>query len=375
MRIGIIAPPWLPIPPPAYGGIESFVDVLARALVRAGHEVLLAASGDSSCPVHRLPGFPDSDDSMMGVTTFELRHLLRAFAGLADVDVIVDNTLAGPILAKSACAVPLVEVAHGPFVPIVSELYSAAAPGTRFVAISRHQASTAGAIRIARVIHHGIDVDAIPSGPGGASACFLGRMHPSKGLPLAIEAARIAGVHLRIGAKMRERAERAYFDDEIRPLLGAHAEYLGELATEEKYDLLGQSCALLNPIQWDEPFGLVMIESLAAGTPVVATTRGSAPEIIDDGVTGFLADDVLDLATSLQRAGALERSACRAAVPARFSADRMAADYLALFCDVTRVPAPRTHAEPHVVRTPGTLREGLIVGAAPTVIPTPRAAS
>ena len=271
MRIGIIAPPWIPIPPTAYGGIESFIDTLARALHDAGHDVVLAASGDSTSQVPRLPGFEPSDPAMMGVTAHELRHLLRAFDGLDDVDVIVDNTLAGPVLARSATNIPVVTVAHGPLIPLEQELYLAGLPEVTFVAISRNQASLAGPVPIARVIHHGIRVEDVPVGPGGDAACFVGRMHPSKGVPEAIEAAAIAGIPLRIAAKMQEPAEEEYFDEVVRPLLGTNAEYVGELDTDEKYDLMGHSCALLNPIQWDEPFGLVMIEAMATGTPVVAT--------------------------------------------------------------------------------------------------------
>ena len=325
MRIGIIAPPWIPIPPTAYGGIESFIDTLARALDEAGHEVLLAASADSTCPVTRLPGFEPSDPATMGVTAHELRHLLRAFRGLADVDVIVDNTLAGPVIAKCATTVPVVTVAHGPLIPLEQELYCAAVPDVAFVAISHYQASLAGPVPITRVIHHGMVVDDVPFGPGGEAACFVGRMHPSKGVPEAIQAAAIAGVPLRIAAKMQEPAEQEYFDEVVRPALGSNAEYVGELSTDEKYELMGASSALLNPIQWDEPFGLVMIEALATGTPVVATPRGSVVEIVEEGRTGFVRSEPEEL---------LDRAECRSAVEARFTARRMAADYVALFHDL-----------------------------------------
>lgn len=331
MRIGIIAPPWIPIPPDAYGGIESFIDTLACALDAAGHDVLLAASDDSTSPVPRLQGLEPSDPETMGVTAHELRHLLRAFAGLSDVDVILDNTLAGPIVAKSATAIPVVTVAHGPLIPLEQELYLAAASEVAFVAISHNQASLAGAVPIARVIHHGIRAEDVPVGPGGETACFVGRMHPSKGIPEAIQAAAIAGIPLRIAAKMQEPAEEEYFEQVVRPVLGSNAEYVGELSADEKYELMGSSCALLNPIQWDEPFGLVMIEAMATGTPVVATPRGSVEEIVEDGRTGFIRSEPEDLAHALTRAATLDRASCRHAVETRFSAERMAADYVDLF--------------------------------------------
>ena len=331
MRIGIIAPPWIPVPPPAYGGIESFIDVLAREFAAAGHEVVLAASGDSTCPVERLPGFPPADQDMIGMTTHELRHLIRAYAGLADVDVIVDNTLGGPILARIATRRPVVTIVHSPFEEVVLELYGATSPDMTFVAISRHQASTSRGIPVAEVIHHGIRTEDVPVGPGGSEACFLGRMHPAKGLIEAIRIAELAGIPLRIAAKMREQAECEYFEEVVRPAMGSNAEYVGELSTDEKYELMGASCALLNPIQWDEPFGLVMIEALATGTPVVATPRGSVPEIVQDGRNGFVRADLEDLAAALGRASSLDRGECRASVEERFTAAQMAHHYVELF--------------------------------------------
>jgi len=357
MRIGIIAPPWIPVPPPAYGGIESFLDILARALQAEGHDVVLAASGDSSSPVPRLPGFPPSDPAMMGATTHELRHLIRAYARLDDVDVIVDNTLAGPILARTATTLPVVTIAHGPFIPLVRELYGAASPDMAFVAISAHQASTAEEIRIARVIPHGIRVGDVPVGAGGSDACFLGRITPDKGVIEAIRVAELAGIHLRIAAKMAEPAEFEYFEEVVRPALGSHAEYVGELSTDEKYELMGSSGVMINPIQWDEPFGLVMLESLATGTPVVATSRGSVPEIVVEGATGFIRDDLDELAATVDDALRLDRAACRESVAERFTDVRMARDYVALFEDLLQDRAQSSRMFP-MNRTRGASGDG-----------------
>jgi len=332
MRIGLIAPPWIPVPPPASGGIEAVVDTLALALARAGHEVLLAASGDSTCAVERVPGFPPSDFSTVGATLQELRHLLQAYPAMAGVDVIHDHTTAGPFLPHRGLATPLVATAHGPFIPAMLDVSRAMPPDVSIVAISHSQAATADGVRIARVIHHGIDAARVPVGLGrGGYACFLGRMHPNKGVREAIQIARRAGVPLRIAAKMREPVEMDYFTTIIRPLLGADTEFLGELNVSDKYEMLGGAIALLNPIQWDEPFGMVMIESLAAGTPVVATPRGSAPEIIDDGWTGLLRTGEHELAEAIQRAPTLDRNLCRMAVEERFSAERMAAKHVELY--------------------------------------------
>lgn len=334
MRVGLLAPPWVPVPPPAYGGTEMVVDLLARGLHDAGHDVLLAASSDSTCPVPRAPGMRASHYDDLNGTLSALAHTVAAYSALWEVDLIHDHTLAGPFYRGRPPGVPVVATNHGPFTSDTLPLYRAIAPDTAIVAISNNQASYADGCRIARVIHHGLDLERIPVGGGkGGFAAFLGRMTPEKGVASAVRIARAAGVPLRIAAKMREPAERAYFEAEVRPLLTREHEYIGELADAEKYEFLGDAFALLNPIDWSEPFGLAMVESLAAGTPVVATPRGSALEIVRPGVNGYLgaADEVVAL---LPRAAGLDRAACRADVEERFSTRRMVADHLRLYTDV-----------------------------------------
>jgi glycosyltransferase involved in cell wall biosynthesis len=333
MRIGLIAPPGLPVPPLAYGGTESVVDRLARGLVRAGHEVLLSAAADSACPVPQVPGAEAAAAAgpVVAETTTELRHVIRSYAAMRDMDVVHDHTLAGPLYGHVRPRTPLVTTAHGPFDATLGPLYGAMR-GAAVVAISRHQASTADGVPIAAVIHHGIDVGSVPVGPGtGGYVSFLGRMSPEKGAREAALVARAAGMRLLMAAKLREPAEKDYFEAEVRPLLCSDVEYVGELDDPGKLQLLGGSRALLNPMQWAEPFGLVMIEALAVGTPVVATPNGSAPEIVDDGSTGFLRTSLPALAAALRDAGSLDRATCRRAAVRRFSSDRMVADHLRLY--------------------------------------------
>lgn len=335
MRIGLLAPPWVPVPPPAYGGTESVVDRLARGLVQAGHEVLLAAAANSTCPVPHVAGTEAADGRapVCGDASVELRHVITAYDAMRDagVDVVHDHTLIGPLYRHRDPDLPVVVTAHGPFDASFGPVYRAM-HGVPVVAISRHQASTAVGVPLAAVIHHGIDVDDVPVGRGdGGYACFLGRMSPEKGPRQAVLAARAAGVPLRMAAKLREPAERAYFDAEVRPLLGPDVEYVGELGWAEKLELLGSAVALLNPLQWAEPFGLVMIEALATGTPVVAPPLGSAPEIVQDGVTGLLRTGLRGLAAALPAAAGLDRGACRAAAVHRFGTDRMVGEHLRLY--------------------------------------------
>ncbi|HEY5516196.1 MAG TPA: glycosyltransferase family 4 protein [Pengzhenrongella sp.] len=348
MRIGLISPPWIPVPPPAYGGIEAVVDVLARGLVAAGHEVLLAAPSDSTCPVPRVPGLHPSQPERLGETAPELRHVVQAYAAMTDVDIVHDHTVAGPLFAHRPARPIAVTTMHLPVKYEMAELYRAMSKDVAVVAISHHQAASAWGLQVARVIHHGLDVVDIPVGTGtGGYACFLGRMHPSKGVREAILIARRAGVPLRIAGKMIEPREKKYFRDCIAPLLGSDAEYVGELGAAEKYELLGGAIALVNPIAWPEPFGLVMIESLATGTPVLSTHQGSAPELVDHGVTGYLRNDIEGLADALGRVGELDRTKCRQVAETRFTTARMVADHISLYADLlarraaSPTPGPR----------------------------------
>jgi glycosyltransferase involved in cell wall biosynthesis len=314
------------------------IDVLARGLMAAGHQVLLAAPAGSKCAVPQVDGLPESEPERMGHTVVEIPYALSAYAALKGVDVLHDHTVAGPLSVRPPRRTPVVTTNHGPFNTDLNPIYAEMSrrQGVAVVAISRHQKSTARNVKIAAVIHHGIDVADIPVGDGaGGYACTLGRMTPAKGIREAILIAREAGVPLRIAAKMREPLERQYFDERVRPLLGGDVEYLGELNAKEKYQLLGGAFALLNPIQWPEPFGLVMIEALACGTPVIATGCGSAPEIIDDGDTGFVRTKMSALADLLlHRAGDLDRNRCREKAVSCYSTERMVAEHVRLYCQL-----------------------------------------
>lgn len=334
MRIGLIAPPWLPVPPPRYGGTEVVVDGLARGLVAAGHEVLLAAPAGSSCPVPQVPDMPEPEagSSAIWSAATEIYHVARAYAALTDVELVHDHTLSGPFFRYRPASLPVVTTSHGPFSSRLGDLYRLMGPDVSMVAISHRQAADAAGIRIARVIHHGIDVAAVPVGDGsGGYAAFVGRMSPDKGPREAILIARKAGVRLLMAARIQGPEEQDYFDGQVAPLLGPGVEFIGELTVAEKYQLMGGAVAFLNPIQWPEPFGLVMTEALATGTPVVGTPAGAAPEIVDDGVTGFLRTGVGELAEALVLASALDRRACRQAAELRFSIGRMVADHVSLY--------------------------------------------
>jgi glycosyltransferase involved in cell wall biosynthesis len=326
LRVGIIAPPWLPVPPPMYGGIELVIDALARGLAQRGHDIVLFATGDSTCTVKRAWVYDRSIPSGIGTTAIELNHAAAAYDALAGCDIIHDSTLAGLFIGQLRSGQPIVTTNHGPFAPILADVYRRTASAVPLVAISADQASRAPAdIPIAAVIHHGLDLARYrfrPT-PGDFYAC-LGRMHPDKGIDQAIKVARAAGVRLKIAAKMREPAEQRYFVDVIEPLLGRGIEYIGEADHETKIELLGGARALLNLVRWPEPFGLVTIEALACGTPVIATPCGAAPELVEHNTTGYIATTAADLVAAVAAVERLDRRGCRLQADQRFSMERMA---------------------------------------------------
>ena len=335
MRIALIASPWVPVPPPAYGGSEAVIDGLARGFQAAGHEVLLCTTGDSTCPVPRQWVLDHAAGFATGAVVPEIRHLISAYEAVKGFDLVHDHTVAGPVLAERFPELPVVTTNHGPFSAELRDIFTAISPRVPIVAVSHAQAAMAEEVPVARVIHHGVDADRFPVGKGdGGYVVFLGRMVPEKGAREAILAARSAGVPIRLAAKMREPAERRYFDERIRPLLGEGVECLGEVGGVRKLELLAGARALVNPIRWPEPFGMVMIEAMACGTPVLTYPSGAAPEIVEHGATGMLCADIDGLAQAIDDAGSLDRGACREAVERRFSVERMADEHLDLFEEI-----------------------------------------
>ena len=340
MRIGLIAPPWIPVPPPAYGGTEAVVDNLARGLTELGHEVSLFTVASSTCPVRLLSLFDDAVEPL-GQTVPEVAHVLAAYEELQDVDIIHDHTVLGPLVATryGVGGPPVVTTNHGPFTAVTVPIFREIARTARVVAISHDQAARALDVPIAAVILHGIDLDTYYVGPGDDERLvFLGRMSPDKGVVEAVRIAHAARRPLHIVSKMREPEECAYFEDCVKPLLSHQEDEVMELGLEDRVRLLGRAAGLLNPIAWPEPFGLVMAEALATGTPVIATHEGAAPEIVTDGRTGFLFRGEAAGVEAVGRLAEIDRGACRADAERRFSLQRMAADHERLYEAVLAAP-------------------------------------
>ena len=333
LRIGLVSPPYVAVPPPRYGGTEVVIDGLARGLQAAGHEVVLFATGDSTCPVPLNWAYPHALGTIRsdGAELHQAELAYKAFGGV--VDIIHDHTLLGPWYCLShPCPSPVVTTVHSPFACETLRIMEPVSRRMAVVAISRGQAASAPSVEVAAVIHHGLDTHPFPLGSGdGGYVAFLGRMSADKGPDRAIAVARAAGVPIRLAAKMEYPAELEYFAERVQPLLGSDALYVGEVGGDDKAEFLGGAVALVNPIRWPEPFGMVMIEAMACGTPVLSFAEGAAPEIVSHGVNGFLCGDETDMAAAIRRAGGIDRSLCRASVQERFSLERMVDDYLGLY--------------------------------------------
>jgi glycosyltransferase involved in cell wall biosynthesis len=330
MRIALIAPPWYAVPPSGYGGIEWVVALLADGLTERGHDITLFAPPGSRTKARlvsplgeRLP--PDS----IGNPWYEASHAMSAYEGSERFDVLHDHT--GPVGVSIGALIesPIVHTLHGPFTPQALMLYSRIARHLWFVAISESQRSMGPSdLRWAGVVYNGIPIDNYPYREDKEDVLFfLGRADEEKAPHLAIEAARRAGRQLVMCVTTKNEREQRYWAEQVEPLLGDDVEVHGECDQEQKADLLGRAAALLFPIQWAEPFGLVMIEAMACGTPVVAWRNGSVPEVIDDGVTGFVVDSMDGMVQAIGRVGELDPRAARAHVEERFSAAAMVTGY------------------------------------------------
>jgi glycosyltransferase involved in cell wall biosynthesis len=350
LRIGIVAPPWIPIPPPSYGGIEHVVALLGKGLADRGHRVKIVAAPGSRVEgaevVHALDGLP----AVIGNAIDEWHHLSRALDELADCDVVIDHS--GPLgaLLTAAGGPPALHVVHGPMDELagIYRTIAGRCADLRLLAISHAQTRLAPDLPFAGVCRNALDVDIVPfreKPDAEPYLAFLGRICPDKGVASAIRVARAAGLPLKIAAKCREAEEIAHFAEVVEPELGDDVAFLGEIGPEEKFELLGGARALIFPIQWEEPFGLVMIEAMACGTPVLATPRGAAPEVVADGVTGYIHAEEAALAAAAARLDDIDRAECRAWVERHFSGPAMASAYEDVARRVARpFQAPRTAA-------------------------------
>ncbi len=337
MKIAQVAPLYESVPPQCYGGTERVVSYLTEELVRQGHEVTLFASGDSVTQAELVAACPRSlrlHDGCVDQLAHHVLMLEQVFRQAERFDVLHFHCdyLHFPLSRRAW--VPHVTTLHGRLdLPDLQPLYREYAEQP-LVSISDAQRGPLPWVNWQGTVYHGLPLDlhTFRDGPGQYLA-FLGRISPEKRVDRAIEIAKAVGMPLKIAAKV-DRADREYYEQQIKPMLrdaGSLVEFLGEVGGATKDEFLGNAHALLFPIDWPEPFGLVMIEALACGTPVIAFPKGSVPEVMTDGVTGFVVSSVEEAARAVGRVGELSRRRCREVFEERFSAPRMARDYLAIY--------------------------------------------
>jgi glycosyltransferase involved in cell wall biosynthesis len=336
LKVAVLSPVWFPVPPSGYGGIEWIVSLLAEGLVDAGHDVTLFASGDSLTKAKLSYVYEEAPSQWIGRSHWELNHALHCYANADDFDVINDHAGPSGIALSALVDTPVVHTVHGPLVGEPGEIYerlARLAPNLHLVSLALNQRRPKPELPWLANCPNALDLSVYPCKPHtGDYLLFLGRMSPDKGCHRAIAVAMERELPLKIAGKMQEPKERAYFEEFVEPHLGIHGiEYLGEVTHGRKVELLQDARVTLFPIDWEEPFGLVMIESMACGTPVIATNRGAVPEVIEHGRSGIIVEHYREMADALEEADALDPLECRRYVEEQFSQERMVDDYVAAY--------------------------------------------
>jgi glycosyltransferase involved in cell wall biosynthesis len=344
MHIAQIAPLTEAIPPKLYGGTERVVSWITEELIALGHEVTLFASGDSVTSAQLEAIWPRAlrlDGSVRDPNALHMAMLERVCRRAGDFDFLHCHLDYYPFSLLSRQPTPFATTLHGrldlPEHQPVFDTFSA----VPVVSISNAQRRPLPQANWVRTVHHGLPEKLLEPRPVRPSYFgFLGRIAPEKGIDRAIRIAEHCGVPLKVAAKV-DRADRDYYDELIEPMMrSGNVEFIGEISDKEKSEFLSGAIALLVPIDWPEPFGLVMIEAMACGTPVIAFNRGSVPEIIDDDVTGFIVEDINGAIGAVDRLGHLSRDKIRRRFEARFTARRMAQDYLRVYRSLTDSASP-----------------------------------
>jgi glycosyltransferase involved in cell wall biosynthesis len=330
MRIAMLSSISWRTPPRGYGPWELVTSLLTEALVARGVEVTLFATADSQTSGTLAAVVPRgySEDPTLDAKVWEIQHIAQAFERAGEFDIIHNQADFVPLAFSRLVDTPVVTTIHGFSSDRILPVYRRYDDRVAYVSISdadRHPDLTYEA-----TIHHGIALDDFPFGPaGGPDLLFFGRIHPDKGAGEAVRAARATGHRLNVAGLIQDQG---YHEREVEPFVdNDQVRYLGVVGGRDRARTLGSAKALLHLIGFDEPFGLSVVEALACGTPVIAYERGSMAELIEDGVTGFLVRDFDEAVAAIGRIGEIDRAACRRAAERRFSVDRMADEYLALY--------------------------------------------
>lgn len=340
MRIAMVSTPFVSVPPRGYGGTELIVHELVEGLSERGHSVTLFATGDSVVPKRATLRYTFDEPQWPPKPLPELLHVARAIEDITAREFDVVHCHSASALAFDGLVdVPFVYTIHHPLEQQLSRFYQRF-PHVRYVAISADQAAREVGLPVAQVIHHGLDPDRYDwKSEGSDRLCFIGRFAPFKGLHTAIDVAAEVGRPIDVAGSVHE-VDGDYGSREVEPrLLQPHVAYLGVIGIDTKRPLLAQAAALVFPITWNEPFGLVMIEAMLSGCPVVAFPQGSVPEVVDPGVTGFVVRDAEELADVVRRGGPIDsfdREKCRRRAVERFGRERMVSEHVRLYEAATR---------------------------------------
>lgn len=336
MRIAQVAPLWERVPPPAYGGIELVVGLLTDELVRRGHDVTLFASGDSISLAKLKSAHSQAlrlDPNVREYGIYEMLQMSQVYEQAQEFDIIHSHMGCAALPYSKLVKTPTVHTLHGIFTPDNEKLFRHAHQQP-YISISETQREPRLGLNYVATVYNGVDTDSYrfyPQPDSPPYLAFLGRISPEKGTHLAIDIAKRSGWHLKIAGKV-DMVDVEYFEEQIKPHIdGKQIEYLGEANHAQKNILMGGAVATLFPITWREPFGLVMIESMAAGTPVIAMKLGSTPEVIAHGKTGFLCNDIDACVAAIDQIPTLSREACRQHVVDRFSVQKMVDGYEAVY--------------------------------------------
>ena len=336
MRIAQIAPLWERVPPPAYGGIELIVGLLTDALVARGHEVTLFASGDSIVSAKLESVHPQAlrlDASIKEYGIYEMLQLAQVYERAGEFDLIHSHIGCGALPYSRLTQTPTVHTLHGIFTPDNEKMF-VHAKAQPYVSISNAQREDRLGLNHVATVYNSIDVSThhfFPLADRPSYLAFLGRISPEKGPHHAIEIAKATGIPLKMAGKV-DPVDIEYFEREIKPQIdGVQIQFLGEADHFMKNELMGRAIATLFPITWREPFGLVTIESMAAGTPVIAMNLGSVPEVVADGVSGYICNTVAECVDAVAKIPTISRAACREYVSARFGIEQMVAGYEAVY--------------------------------------------
>ncbi len=349
MRIAMLAPVWIPIPPEGYGGIERVIKLLVDELVSMGEEVTLFAAGPCNTRARQVLYLQDSPTAHMGATLYDAYHVGQAFRDIASggYDVIHDHSgFLGPAFA-GLMRQPVVHTLHGPFTAETAMFYSAFRDDCYYVAISKRQRDNFPPLNYAGVVPNAVDIaEHRFLGEKDDHLIYVSRICEAKGTDQAVALALKAGKRIILAGKIDDGRDRQYFEERIRPFIDEERVlFAGEVSQEEKVRLLSRARAFLFPIRWEEPFGLVMAEALACGTPVLATRWGAVPEVVEHGVTGFLADEPEELLDYIDRVDELDPLVCRRRAEELFAPRVMATNYLDIYSGVIDVHPTRLHPQ------------------------------